>query len=240
MRLPLLALLSIAACAAPPSPAGGPVADRSTPAAASASGVESYATVQALCDALRPVFSGETAGLDRIAAPDVLSELAEWSPGMELYVKDQTCSFEPGGDVWIEVVVGERDGALYATSAAVRTSYDGVDMSGEAESEEGGFSVDYAAMTVQGTWRSTEDPLSTVEFSYGTFRERYDGEVLSERAVAFSPACPGLPADGDEFAFTLAADDPSRCYVVLEADGTRLSYGLVGGRGNTLSFTRVE
>ena len=239
MRLPLLALLSLVACTAPP--AGGPVPDGSPPAAPSASGAESYATVQALCDALRPAFSGETAGLDRIAAPDVLSELAEWSPGMELFVQDQTCSFEPGGDVWIEVVVGERDGALYATSAAVRTSYDGYDGydgSGETESGEGGFSVDYAAMTAEGTWRSTEDPLSTVEFSHGTFRERYDGEVLSERAVTFSEACPGLPAD--RFAFTLAADGPRQCYVVLEADGTRLAYALVGGRGNTLSFTRAE
>ena len=235
-----LALLTLAAC-------GDSAAERTDETAENPNRAEAgsvaYASAEALCAAIH------TGALDVAAqaTADVIRQAAEWSES-ELFADDTACEYT-AGDAWLDVEIDTSGGAPYAVSAAVRTSYDeaaglGEDAGLGGETGEGGFSVDYAAMTVEGRWRSTDDPSVEVEFGPGTFRESYDGETLTDGSVQFSEACPGLDREAASgalvpFAFSVSGAE-RMCYTVVEADGETLAYALAGGRGNTLRFTRVD
>ena len=88
-----------------------------------------------------------------------------------------------------------------------------------------------------GTWTSTDDPDSVVEFSGQTYTDVYAGEALGSAPYTVSDGCDGTEAL--LFAFTVAVDGEPLCYNVNELRDTRLEYMMAGGRGNTLSYTRT-
>ena len=94
-----------------------------------------------------------------------------------------------------------------------------------------------SATLLLGTWTSTDDPDSVVEFSDETYTDVYAGERLDSFPYTLSDGCDG--SEALVFAFTVMTDEEPICYAVSELTETRLEYMMAGGRGNTLSYRRT-
>lgn len=94
---------------------------------------------------------------------------------------------------------------------------------------------------VQGTWVSTEDAQSQLYIFGSEQFSVYAGETLDTSVMTFANACPGGDPIGPVFFTQTMGGDPmdTPCYAVLEATADRLELSYVG-RGNTLSYTRLE
>lgn len=96
-------------------------------------------------------------------------------------------------------------------------------------------------LRLQGSWQSMDDPGVVVEFSGTQFAEHYAGEAsLRGTASVVDDCSDGTPsADGRYFLVASDGDQPY-CYAIVELTETELAYSMVGGRGNTLRFVRVD
>lgn len=93
---------------------------------------------------------------------------------------------------------------------------------------------------MQGSWVSTEDPLSVLNIFGSEEGSEYDGQSLGTAMMTWADACTEGETIGPVVRTQPMGGDPAdgQCYAVLEVTDARMDLSYVG-RGNTLSFTRL-
>lgn len=98
--------------------------------------------------------------------------------------------------------------------------------------------------SLSGRWQSVDDAKNVIEIQGNQFISYYDGNEVSKEALQVFEQCEGPCANGQDLnsmaCFMTKSDIDSTCYALVELDERNLSYALIGGRGNTLRFTRVK
>lgn len=95
---------------------------------------------------------------------------------------------------------------------------------------------------MQGRWRSTSDPKEVVVIVGDSFTTIYDGSPSGENTLEFYEKCPEGCAGGvkDISCFMVKAQLDAVCYAIVSVSATTLQYSLLGGPGNTLTYTKIE
>jgi hypothetical protein len=97
------------------------------------------------------------------------------------------------------------------------------------------------AADMQGLWVSDDDAQSGFEIIGSQMVDSYAGEVQASSLLTFAAQCPEGPEDvGPVMIAQVMGDDPSimACYYIVSLEGAALQMSLMGGAGNTLSYTR--
>ena len=97
------------------------------------------------------------------------------------------------------------------------------------------------AADIQGLWVSDDDAQSGFEIVGTQMVDSYAGEVQASSLLTFAAQCPEGPEDvGPVMIAQVMGDDPSimACYYIVSLEGAALQMSLMGGAGNTLSYTR--
>ncbi len=100
------------------------------------------------------------------------------------------------------------------------------------------------SMTLQGIWRSEDDPKSELRIQGDQFFSIYDGKELSKERLLWYTECPVNCSAGqdlsDVLCFTLEdAELKAICYKVISISKKRLQYTSLSGTGKTLSYEKV-
>ncbi len=145
--------------------------------------------------------------------PAVLAQLTAMSVNTPLIVTGDVISY---GDITADVVVSRIEPGTPDAWAGLR---DGM----------------------QGLWVSVDDPLSVIDIYGSQQTSLYDGEIMEEALMTWADACPGGENIGPVMFTQLMGGDPMdvSCMAILEVTPDRMDLSYVG-RGNTLSYTRLE
>ncbi len=92
---------------------------------------------------------------------------------------------------------------------------------------------------MQGTWRSKDDELYTMQIEGDRVIESYAGVADPASTVRAVQDCDDLEDDPSSDVFVFEGEDGIRCFVVDAITDTSLAY-LFLPRGNRLHFARVE
>ena len=145
--------------------------------------------------------------------PAALMRLAEMSVNTPLIVTGDIVSY---GDITADVVISRIEPGTPDAWAALR---DGM----------------------QGSWVSVDDPLSVIDIYGSEQTSLYDGQVMEVALTTWADACPGGENIGPVMYMQRMGGDPMdvSCMAILELTADRMDLSYVG-RGNTLSYTRLE
>ena len=145
--------------------------------------------------------------------PAVLAQLTAMSVNTPLIVTGDVVSY---GDITADVVISRIEPGTPDAWAGLR---DGM----------------------QGLWVSVDDPLSVIDIYGSQQTSLYDGEIMEEALATWADACPGGENIGPVMFTQLMGGDPMdvSCMAILEVTADRMDLSYVG-RGNTLSYTRLE
>jgi hypothetical protein len=97
------------------------------------------------------------------------------------------------------------------------------------------------AAEMQGMWVSNDDAASTFEVVGTQMVDIYAGEVQSSALLTFAAQCPEGPEGvGPVMIAQVMGDDPAAmgCYYIASLAEGALEMSLMGGAGNTLTYTR--
>lgn len=96
--------------------------------------------------------------------------------------------------------------------------------------------------TLIGAWRSADDQKSVLRFtSDGGHYDYYNGDLLEQGGHEVTHACPNGVKTGGQILVTTTRGDPEKsCYTIVTLTEDRLVLSLVGGRGNDLTYFRLE
>lgn len=99
------------------------------------------------------------------------------------------------------------------------------------------------AEQVAGRWQSAADQKEIVEFTEDSYVSYYDGEKLIEEKLEWHEQCPGFcqpEGVSVDQCFTISGEFDITCYYVVSVTATQLQMSMLGGRGNTLIYNRVQ
>ena len=96
-----------------------------------------------------------------------------------------------------------------------------------------------------GKWQSVTDATYQLEFTKEKLKHIHNGKVTEVSTIMADSACKSLycmPAENPAQGFCFNEKGPygEQCNLVLFVDNNRLEYTLVGGRGNTVIFTKIK
>ncbi|MGL4311033.1 MAG: hypothetical protein ACRCSU_11150 [Paracoccaceae bacterium] len=97
------------------------------------------------------------------------------------------------------------------------------------------------AADMQGMWVSDDDAQAAFEVVGTQMVDSYAGEVQASSLLTFAAECPdGLAGVGPVMIAQVMGDDPGEmaCYAIVSLADGALEMSLMGGTGNTLSYTR--
>jgi hypothetical protein len=97
------------------------------------------------------------------------------------------------------------------------------------------------AAGMQGMWVSDDDAQSAFEIIGSQMVDIYAGEVQASSLVTFVAECPAGPAgEGPVMIAQVMGDDPAdmSCFAIISLSDGAVEMSLLGGAGNTLSYTR--
>ncbi|MBC6992788.1 hypothetical protein QWY85_15295 [Neolewinella lacunae] len=92
----------------------------------------------------------------------------------------------------------------------------------------------------QGEWVAEDDPLSGILLKDGIFSMRYEGQSLEEAPYVYHPRCPADCAPAGDFGCLALYGQDVVCYALVSSGPAQLELSMVGGRGNTLRYRRVQ
>ncbi len=95
---------------------------------------------------------------------------------------------------------------------------------------------------MQGQWQSNDDPKNVIVVAGDKLTSIYDGQIVSEKTIEVHNACPEPCAGGVKNmpCFMLKGQFDATCYSLVSLDANGLQYSMLGGRGNTLSYKKVQ
>ena len=92
---------------------------------------------------------------------------------------------------------------------------------------------------LQGTWRSEDDPASTIEIDGDRFLSYYDGEKMSTETIAFIDNAEDRNPDPDGTYFIVKGEFDAMIYYLIHVSESRLENSFTG-RGNTIRYTKIQ
>lgn len=98
---------------------------------------------------------------------------------------------------------------------------------------------------LEGKWQSADDNKNVIEFAGTKLLNYYDGKQVGAEDMKVHQPCEGPCASqgynvGSAACFLAMSKDAINCYVVVKVNADSLQYALLGGKGNTLTFTKVK
>jgi len=110
----------------------------------------------------------------------------------------------------------------------------------ESDPESEAASPELEETPLEGRWRSEDDEKSVIVISGNSFISIYDGSVISEDEVEYFETCPeDCAKDYQEACFMVRAQFDASCYAIVNLTATELTYSMLGGTGNTLSYSKI-
>lgn len=113
----------------------------------------------------------------------------------------------------------------------------------EAPTEAPARTDEEIARLIENEWVSVQDTQAVVLIGKGQYTDFYGGEQLSSSPYEYYPVCPAdcnPIADGPCLKVMGENGDAPFCYTVVHVDSTTLELSMIGGRGNTLVYTRKD
>lgn len=97
--------------------------------------------------------------------------------------------------------------------------------------------------TLQGNWRSADDPKLLISITMQDYVTIYDGKIVSTQTIEMFEVCPEFCKTGSDVSgmacFVLKGESDATCYGIIQLEGKTLKCTIMGGDGKTLTYTKL-
>ena len=93
---------------------------------------------------------------------------------------------------------------------------------------------------LDGKWRSNDDDQYLIHFTGNYMVSYYGKEVTSKEQWEYQAECSDSCNDLDGSCLLAKGEMDASCYYIIKLSKQDLQMSMVGGRGNTLSFTKIS